>query len=235
MHDGFELEVIALVDTGSEVNLIRRNLIPDKYLLPPREKVLLKAANQTGLGAGHREVRGNLVVEGFDIDSKSNTSVTLTIDAYDADIDVDVLLSYEWLATMDVDVRSQRHGIIIHQSHAAYWVPGLKKGLKVGEVPLSVLMVNQTTSPPELHENSDPDIEVPNEADEYTVRQEFFQEFTRRLKIRPTRDCFACPGENHCPQYWTAKEDALNQVWGPEEILWINPPGVYGHKLPKRF
>ena len=57
MHDGFELDVIALVDTGSEVNLIRRNLIPEKYLLPPREKVLLKAANQTGLGGGHREVR----------------------------------------------------------------------------------------------------------------------------------------------------------------------------------
>ena len=71
----------------------------------------------------------------------------------------------------------------------------------MGEVPLSVSMVNQTTSPPALHENSDPNIEVPNEADEYTVRQEFFQEFTKRLKIRPTRDCFACPGESHCPQY----------------------------------
>ena len=79
MHDGFELEVIALVDTGSEVNLIRRNLLPDKYLQPPREKVLLKAANKTGLGGGHNEVKGNLVVEGFDIDSKSNTSVTLKL------------------------------------------------------------------------------------------------------------------------------------------------------------
>ena len=108
MPDCFELDVIALVDTCYEVNLIRRNLIPEKYLLPPREKVLLKAANQTGLGAGHREVRSNLIVEGFDMESKGNTSVTLKIDAYDADIDVDVLPSYGWLATLDIDIRKER-------------------------------------------------------------------------------------------------------------------------------
>ena len=83
-------------------------------------------------------------------------------------------------------------------------------------------IVNETSPPPNLHENSDADRETPSEADEYTVRQEFFQEFTRRLKIRPTHDCFACPGETLSLTYWAAKEDALMQVLGPDEIFRVN-------------
>ena len=43
--DGLQVQAIALVDTGAEVNLLKRGLIPDSYAVPARRRLKLLAAN----------------------------------------------------------------------------------------------------------------------------------------------------------------------------------------------
>ena len=126
--------VSALVDTGSEVNLVRRNFVPPEFLHTPHDRVELKAANQTDLGGVHQEVVGRLIFQGSEVDSKDPSSIGIRFKAYDADIDVDVLLSYEWCSRYGVDVKPRRHGILIHHENQIVWVTGFKHGQKIGEV-----------------------------------------------------------------------------------------------------
>ena len=70
-----KIPVRVLIDTRSEVNLVRRDLIPQQFLTFPMERVLLTAANQTGLGGDLQEVRCTLTMQGFEVDSKGLTPV----------------------------------------------------------------------------------------------------------------------------------------------------------------
>ena len=60
----------ALIDTGAEVNLIRRGLCDAKYNRPAEKKLCLMAANNQRLGGGENEVEMELHFEGVD----SNTN-----------------------------------------------------------------------------------------------------------------------------------------------------------------
>ena len=60
--------------------------------------------------------------------------------------------------------------------------------------------------------------------DNYQVRPEYYQEFCTRLKLTPTRDCFAEPDDTHCKNFFSIQDSALKHEWGPDEVLWMNPP-----------
>ena len=51
--------------------------------------------------------------------------------AYDALVDVDVLLSYEWLARQNVHVHARQHELTIGRSGLSFLVAGIRAGAKV--------------------------------------------------------------------------------------------------------
>ena len=96
------MPVSALVDTGSEVNLFRRGLVDNKFSKACGAHVGFFAANQQSLGGNHRRLSCEFLMEGVEVDSGSKQGYTFPFKGYDTPIDVDVLLSYEWLARLNV-------------------------------------------------------------------------------------------------------------------------------------
>jgi hypothetical protein len=60
--------------------------------------------------------------------------------------------------------------------------------------------------------------------DDYGMRTEVFEECVQRLKLVPTRDCFATQETKKSGRYYSSEDDALSFEWDPNEVLWINPP-----------
>ena len=114
----------ALVDTGSDINLIRRDLVPQQCLVPSRRPMCILAANQMSMGGDHRELQGTLIIRGQASSLCIPNTLEIPVVAYDADIDVDAILSYEWLATQNVDILPRSHGVRINLNQWHLWVPG---------------------------------------------------------------------------------------------------------------
>ena len=133
-RDGKRQKVTAMVDTGADVCLVQRNLFDNQYLVPTKHQIVIKAANQQGLGGNHRELVGKLIISGVDQDTRTEREVLLPFRAFDADLMVDMILSYDWLATHSIDVRPRRHGIFVHRPGTAVWVPGSTEGFRAIQV-----------------------------------------------------------------------------------------------------
>ena len=190
----------------------------------------LTAANSQSLGDDHSELSCRILFEGTDQDSTLKVPLSFPFRAYDAPIDVDAIVSYEWLAKHRIDVHPRRHGILVHRPNTAIWVPGAPDDINLENSSHNVRMVEVSPPPLPLMEGV-----VDHSSEDYIVRREFFLEFTRRLKIQPTRDCFTKEGEALCKAYYNPGEDALIQDWNPEEVLWINPPWRLWPQVAKKL
>ena len=62
----FSIPVQVLVDTGSEVNLLRKGLVPDRYFRQASVPMRFVAAKQTTVSGGQREVKCNLKFDTVD-------------------------------------------------------------------------------------------------------------------------------------------------------------------------
>lgn len=140
---------------------------------------------------------------------------------YDADIVVDVLLSYEWLGEFDVEVHGRHHGIVFNQPHGTgpVWVAGLASPVMPSRSKGGVNMITEID--PDMTESG---INAISQCEEYTMRWPYFREITNRFGLEPQRDCFATQENKRCALFFSAQEDALQQEWGEGEILWLNPP-----------
>ena len=65
MPDGFRKGLHALIDTGCEINLIKKGLIPQKYFQKSKKGVRLVTASGSLLGGVDQEVRLDLVACGY--------------------------------------------------------------------------------------------------------------------------------------------------------------------------
>ena len=119
------VKATALVDTGCEVNLIRKSLIPPQYFQPAREPARFWAANQTRMSGGSLEADLIFKIHGSDVDSKGPTELAMSIECYDADIAVDVILSYQWMASAGIDIIPRNHGLMVQTRKNKVWVDGL--------------------------------------------------------------------------------------------------------------
>ena len=146
LEDGTQNNITALVDTGSEVNLIRRGLVENHYTTDCGPKVKFWAVNQQSLGGNHRRLGCQLVLQGTEVDTRVRVRVRVTLlfplKGYDATIDTDMISSYEWLALQDMVVYPKRHGLTIEKNGETYWVGGVRKGVEVKRGPPTVCQVN---------------------------------------------------------------------------------------------
>jgi hypothetical protein len=131
MRDGTRVKVSVLVDTGSEVNLVRPGLLDDWHSRPCGPGVSFYAVNQQSLGGNHNQVSCDLIMQGVEQDTEERHELVFPLKAYDALVDVDVLLSYEWLARQDVHIHVRQHGLTIARAGLSFWVAGICAGAKV--------------------------------------------------------------------------------------------------------
>ncbi len=188
------------------------------------------ALNQQLLGGNQRQVSCDLVMQGVEQDTEERHELVFPLKANDALVDVDVLLSYEWLAQQNVHIHARQHGLTIGRAGLSFWVAEIRAGAKVrghanGVCVVRKIPIQQPGQGPTPNQSGD---KVPGawetSPSNYVVRPEFAHEFVQRLKVQPTLDCFSAVGEAQCDSFFSAKQDGLEQRWSPKEILWNNPP-----------
>ena len=141
LGDGTLVELTALVDTGSEANLIRRDLVESRYTESCGTKVGFWAVNNQSLGGNHRKLTCKLLIEGVEVDTKGKRTMSFPFKGYTATMDVDLILSYEWLARQNFVVHARRHGVTVDKGESRVWVNGIRKGVEVKKGPPTVCKV----------------------------------------------------------------------------------------------
>ena len=158
--DGSETTMKALVDTGAEVSVIRRDLIDPKFLKPSQHPVRLGAANATQLCGGSNDVEVVLSFQATEVDQNRATNLRIPLVAYDAAIKHDIILSYSWLATYDGLVNPKRHGLLFKSEKLfdMFWVPGIPCPKTSDIISVSPFIDSTTPMDPA---NSDANSEIP--------------------------------------------------------------------------
>jgi hypothetical protein len=91
LRDGSEINILALVDTGSEVNIICRGLIDHRHTSACGPEIHFCAVNKQSLGRNHRRLSCDIVFSGVDQDTGARVELRCPIRAFDAPIDVDMI------------------------------------------------------------------------------------------------------------------------------------------------
>ena len=129
-------EIVALVDKGAEINLVRSSLLPREVTRTVYPPLSFTTANRGSLPGGDREASGFVHFQGRDPESNTKQKPTCPIRFYEADIPLDAIFSYAWLAEGDFCVNPRRHGLLFKDEEGLVWIEGLK-----GQALLSVRMV----------------------------------------------------------------------------------------------
>ena len=114
-----------LIDTGAEVCLVRRGLLPSEIFFEAQRPMKLVAANNQRLLGGSREAVVSICMRGVFGDSNQEIETEIPTRLYEAGIAEDVLLSYAWLVTRKLDVLSARHGLCGSLKSREYFIPGI--------------------------------------------------------------------------------------------------------------
>ena len=124
--DGVKIPIKALVDPGCETNLVRKGLIPQENFHPAERGVRLVTANGSILGGGNRQANLKLYVQGYQVGSDWCKTLTLPTVCYEAEISVDIILSFTWLHELNLDIRTRQYGLQTNQT-PQYFIPGVKE------------------------------------------------------------------------------------------------------------
>ena len=98
------LQLQALIDTGSEVCLVKRGLFPEDCFEHSTRPVTLTTANYQRMAGGYRKPSSHWNFAGRDRDNAQSVQVSTPSLIYEADISQDIILSYAWLAERGFDV-----------------------------------------------------------------------------------------------------------------------------------
>ncbi len=108
-HGQTRTQVMALIDTGAEVCLVKK--VSSHRSAFSAKAVALTAANSKLVVGGFNEALLTLEFMARDKMTADEQNVSTPSLLYEADIGQDMTLSYAWLAERDFDVCPQRHGI----------------------------------------------------------------------------------------------------------------------------
>ena len=117
-------QVRVLIDTGAEVCLVRQGLLPEGVTTPADRPLRLMAANNQRLPGGGRVVIADLQFEAVEWDNRKKMVLTAPTLLYEAAMEEDILLSYQWLAERNIDVCPRKHGLRTRMGNAIMWMPG---------------------------------------------------------------------------------------------------------------
>jgi hypothetical protein len=116
----------ALIDTGAEVCLIKTGLLPKEAFHEAERPLRLIAANNQKLQGGTLETAIEIGMDATDVEGKTKVILMTPSNLYEADIEEDVILSYQWLGEREFEVNSRRHGLSITGAQRKLWIPGIR-------------------------------------------------------------------------------------------------------------
>ncbi len=98
-------------------------ILPQEYLQKDSNPLVLRMANETKLKGGDQCIRDLGMVEGKTISGQQAVGVQCSIHTYEAEIAVQAILSYKWLADQNFMVHPRRHGLYFQDEHLEIFVP----------------------------------------------------------------------------------------------------------------
>ena len=131
LADGSMQEIEALIDTGTQVNLLRRGLVPKGFFGPSLFPKRFTTASKKIMEGGLTDLHCSMLMWGVDVDTCERALVERPVIFYDADLGTEALISYEWLQKNNVDVCCRRHGLQINGMGAPKWVSGVVRPPRV--------------------------------------------------------------------------------------------------------
>ena len=60
--------------------------------------------------------------------------------------------------------------------------------------------------------------------EDYKTRSWIFKLICEEFGVQPVLDLFADAMKHQCEKYFDVQEDALQQAWPSEDVMWCNPP-----------
>jgi hypothetical protein len=116
----------ALVDTGAEICLVKKGLIPSDLFVAAQRPVRLVGANGKRLEGGDREVTLTLCIQGVRLGTTQKIELRIPTTFHEAEIMDDAILGYVWCAKRGVDISPRRHGVICLRKGQEIWVEGVR-------------------------------------------------------------------------------------------------------------
>ena len=104
----------ALIDTGAEASLVRRGLFSDSLFGRAHKPIQLVAANGQHLGGGQKTIRLGV---GFTPNENGTLYDEVRFDAlcYEADINVDLILSYPWMRENKIGIFPHHRALVMDE------------------------------------------------------------------------------------------------------------------------
>jgi len=123
-EDGTKVDLLVLLDTGAEVNIIKRSLVPPGVSRISHKPIRFVMASSEIMAGGERDSFSQFSIRGKATDTSAEAEAILPITWYEADIAADAIVSLAWMSRWNIDVRSRNHGVMIKSTNPPIWVKG---------------------------------------------------------------------------------------------------------------
>ena len=120
-----EIQADALVDTGAEVSIIKKGLVPDSLLMEAKQPLRLVAANSQTMQGGTMEVQVELRLQARNFDTREHLTVATPCVFYVAEMEEDLILANIWLGMRDMVVNPRQNGLSTTIDDQKIWIPGV--------------------------------------------------------------------------------------------------------------
>jgi hypothetical protein len=105
----------ALIDTGAEANLIRKGALSSHFFQISDDPIQLITANGQPLEGGSRTVDLQIFLKPYENGQFLTPSLQFSAVCYEADISVDIILSFPWMAEHKIGVFPHHRALVIEK------------------------------------------------------------------------------------------------------------------------
>ena len=232
---GWEKVVSILVDTGSEVSLVRPGLLGDEDLQQAGTPIRLVTVSGGTLDGGRRVAK--LFLELRSIQGEETKAVEGLF--YEAAIGWDMIVGYDFLTKNKRGLRPHKKSIVVEKDGEVKLLVGTDKsqgkpystgdsisadcvrarGVHVGTMPCAECRKSGCSTKIQAVDGK------AWKTDDYAVRSDLVSEVVKSLDAGvPTVDAFASETNKRFAKFWSVTDDAFEKDWGQEDLLWINAP-----------
>eukprot|EP00667_Euglena_gracilis_P000113 EG_transcript_113 len=126
LANGEEKTARILIDTGAEANLIRQGLIGDHLMYPAKDPLRFETANGQTLAGGSRCAKVKMILQQNWNEEREIECVEYEVEFYEANIKVDAILSYPWLAEAKLGI-FPHHKALVKDSPDLIFLRGVER------------------------------------------------------------------------------------------------------------
>ena len=213
---GEQILIQGLVDTGAEVNLVRRGLFAFESEVQAEKPVRLHAVIGETLAGGAKcmtpQLQFSVTEDGAGVPQMQHLKDVF----YVADIKCDIILGYPFLNNNKLGVVPHYSSLLLNHKGKWKWLQGIpssarrRKNDEDNEKPIT-----RPTSPRGRSWRSF-DYALKRQWVDYVVDASGGEQ--------PEVDAFASPHNKIFEDFWCEENDAFSKNWGGGKLLWMNPP-----------